>query len=117
MKSRGLLMVLSVAGLTLGTQSALAASAAVKEMAGIMDHLMHYPSDAEKVKLKAIMEDKGSSADEKVVAKGIMDLQHHVAAGDVDSLKKVAGDSSAPQEVRDLAGIVLNISHMPSDAD
>lgn len=117
MKSRNLLMVLSVAGLMLGAQPALAASAAVKAMAGIMDHLMHYPSAEEKVKLKAIMDDKASSANEKVIAKAIMDLQHHVAAGDADALKKVAGDASAPAEVRDLAGIVLNISHMPSDAD
>ncbi|BBJ00581.1 hypothetical protein FGKAn22_22730 [Ferrigenium kumadai] len=117
MKSRFLLVLLSVAGLMLGAQSALAASAAVREMAGIMMHLEHYPSDAEKVRLNAIAADKGSTGQERVIATAIGNLRHEVAAGDADKLRKVTGDMSAPAEVRDLAGIVLNISHMPSAAD
>ncbi len=117
MKSRFLLVLLSVVGLMLGAQSALAASSAVREMAGIVMHLEHYPSDAEKARLKAIAADKDSTGQERVIATAIANLKHQVAAGDVDKLKKVAGDMSAPAEVRDLAGIVLNISHMPSSAD
>ena len=117
MRSKRLLFVVAMAGLMMGAQPVFAASAAVKQMAGIMDHLMHYPSDAEKAQLQTIIDDKGSSAQEKVVARSIKDLQHHVAAGDVDGLKQVMADASAPQDVRDLAGIVLNISHMPSADD
>ncbi|OGS90066.1 MAG: hypothetical protein A2061_09780 [Gallionellales bacterium GWA2_59_43] len=117
MKSKYLLVLLSVIGLMLGAQSALAASAAVREMAGIMLHLSHYPSDAEKARLKAIVADKGSTEQERVIAAAITNLEHKVAAGDADKLKKVAGDMSAPAEVRDLAGIVLNINHKPSSAD
>lgn len=117
MKSRNLLMVWSVAGLMMGAPSAYAASAAVKEMAGIMSHLEHYPSDAEKTKLKAIADGKDSSAQEKAIATAIINLKHKVAAGDADALKKVAGDSSVPAEVRDLANIILSLNHMPSASD
>ena len=118
MKSKYLLVfLLSVVGLMLGAQAALAASAAVREMAGIMMHLEHYPSDAEKAKLKAIVADKGSTEQERVIATAITNLKHKVAAGDADKLKKVAADTSAPAEVRDLASIVLNVNHMASDAD
>ena len=112
-----MVVLLSVVGLMLGAQAAPAASAAVRDMAGIMMHLEHYPSDADKAKLKAIVDDKGSTEQERVIATAITNLNHKVAAGDADKLKKVVGDMSAPAEVRDLAGIVLNINHMPSAAD
>lgn len=117
MKCKFLLVLLSSVGLMLGAQAALAASTAVREMAGIMVHLEHYPSDAEKDKLKAIVADKGSTEQERVIATAITNLKHKVAAGDADKLKKVAADTSAPAEVRDLASIVLNVNHMASDAD
>lgn len=117
MKSKYLLVLMSVLSLVLGSQSAQAASAAVREMAGIMIHLKHYPSDAEKDKLRAIVADKGTTEQERVIAAAIANLEHEAAAGDMDKLKKVMGDMSAPTEVRDLAGIVLNISHKPSAAE
>lgn len=117
MKNKYLLVLLSVAGLMLGSQSALAVSAAVREMAGIVMHLNHYPSDTEKVRLGAIAADKGSTEPERVIATAISNLEHKVTAMDADKLRKVTGDMSAPAEVRDLAGIVLNINHKPSAAD
>ena len=117
MKSIYLWVLLPAAGLILGAQSASAASAAVREMAGIMVHLEHYPSDAEKTKLKEIASDKGSTDDERVIAAAMTNLKHHAASEDKDKLKKVIGDMSAPAEVRDLAGIVMNISHMPNAED
>ncbi len=117
MKSKFLLVLLSVMGLMLGSQSAMAASAAVREMAGIMMNLKHYPSDAEKARLRAIVADKGSTEQERVIATAISNLEHEVAAGDADKLRKVTSDMSAPAEVRELAGIVLNMSHKPSAAD
>ena len=117
MKSKNLLCLVAMVGLMLGAQSALAASAAVREMAGILVHLEHYPNDAEKAKLKGIVDNKGSTEQERVLATAISNLKHHAADADVGKLKKVMGDAAAPAEVRDLAGIVLNLSHMPSAAD
>ncbi len=117
MKSRMLLCFVSIAGLMLGAQSALAASAAVKEMAGIMDHLAHYASDAEKVQLKEIVDSKDSTAQERILATAIADIEHHAADKDKDQLNQVINDTAAPAEVRELASIVLNIAHHPTDAD
>ncbi len=117
MKSKYLLGLLAAAGLMLGAQSALAASAAVREMAGIMMNLSHYPSNAEKEKLKAIVSDRGSSEQERVVATAIANLEHRVDSGDVQKLRKVMDDMSAPAEVRELAGIILKISHKPGAED
>lgn len=117
MKNKFLWVLLSVAGLMLGAQSALAASAAVREMAGIVSHLNHYPSSEEKGRLKAIIGDTGSTEHERVIATAIMNLRHEVESGDADKLRKVTSDMSAPAEVRDLAGIVLSISHKPSSSD
>ncbi|HZW26748.1 MAG TPA: hypothetical protein VFF26_14815 [Gallionella sp.] len=117
MKNKYLFALLSVMSLILGSQSALAASAAVREMAGIVMHLNHYPSDAEKARLGVIVADKASTEPERVIATAISNLEHKVTAGDADKLRKVTGDMSAPAEVRDLAGIVLNINHKPSAAD
>lgn len=117
MKSKFLLVVLSTMGLMLGSQSALAVSTAVREMAGIVMHLNHYPSDAEKTRLRAIVADKDSTESERVIATAISNLEHKVTAGDAENLRKVTGDMSAPAEVRDLAGILLDINHKPGAAD
>ncbi len=117
MTSKNILCVVSVLGLMLGAQTALAASAAVKEMAGIVMHLNHFPSDAGKVTLKGIVDNKGSTEQERVLATAIANLQHQPAAGDVDKLKKVMNDAAAPAEVKELAGIILNINHKASAAD
>jgi len=117
MKSRIVLLMVAITSLLLGAQSALAASAAVKEMAGIMIHLEHYPTSDEKGKLKSIADNSASTENERVLARAIMNLKHHAADADKDKLKKVMDDSSAPADDRELAGIILNISHMPSAAD
>jgi hypothetical protein len=117
MKSKYLLVMLSVACMMLGAQPALAESAAMRDMAGVMMNLNHYPSDAEKARLKAIAADKGSTEQERVIATAISNMEHKVAAGDAEKLKQVMGDMSAPAEVRDLAGIVLNTSHKPGKED
>lgn len=117
MMSRYLLVLALITGLMLGTSAAQAASPAVREMAGIVAHLAHYPSDAEKTRLQAIVSDASSTQQERTIAMAIANLQHRVSAGDADKLKKVTNDMSVPAEVRELAGIVLSINHMPSEAD
>ncbi|HEY0666400.1 MAG TPA: hypothetical protein VGD24_10065 [Gallionella sp.] len=117
MKSRILLCLVSSAGLLLAAQPALAASAAVREMAGIMAHLSHYPSDAEKARLQGIVDSQESTGQERVLAGAIINLKHKAADRDKDRLRQLANDATAPAEVRDLAGIVLNISHKPGAED
>src|SRR5437762_8252449 len=55
-----------------------AESKAVQTMAGILLHLQHYPTDADKQSLKQIIEDKSATKDERTVAQALMDVQHTV---------------------------------------
>lgn len=102
MKSRIFSCFVMLACLLLGAQPALAASGAVREMAGIMVKLEHYPGDAEKTKLKGIVDNEGSTAQERVLAAAISNLNHKVAAGDKGKLRQVMDDASAPAAVREL---------------
>lgn len=98
-------------------QPVLAATAAVREMAGILVKLEHYPSAAEKSRLKELATSSTNTEQEKVVANAISNVSHTAADADIAKLKQVMGDATAPAEVRDLAEIILNFSHHPSAAD
>lgn len=103
--------------LMLAVQPVLAASAAVREMAGILVKLEHYPSTAEKSRLMELAASKDSTDREKVIANAMVNLKHAVADADKVKLKQTQDDAAAPTEVRDLAGIVLGLNHKPSAAD
>ena len=67
--------------------------------------------------MKAIAADMGNTRQERAIATAIANLEHKVTAGDAETLRQVAGDMSAPAEVRDLAGIVLGINHKPGNEE
>ena len=97
-------------------QSAIAASDAVKTMAGIMMGLNHYPSDSEKATLKGIVDGDASDA-EKACATAMINLQHSASAADKEKLGKIIADDSTPGPVRAMAKVIVNLNHMPSGDD
>lgn len=99
------------------TQPVWAATAVVGEMASMLLHLEHYPSEAEKSRLSEIVASKDSSEQEKVVANAMINLKHTAAGADKVKLQQLKDDSSASAEARELAGIILNLNHKPSAAD
>lgn len=98
-------------------QPVLAATSAVREMAGILVNLEHYPSAAEKSRLKELAANKDNTEQEKVVANAIANLSHTASDADKSKLKKLMDDATAPAEVRDLAVIILRLNHKPSATD
>ena len=94
-----------------------AESKAVQTMAGILLHLQHYPTDADKQSLKQIIEDKSATKDERTVAQALMDVQHTVAAADKPKLEAMVKSNKASSSVKTLAGIILKLNHMPSESD
>ena len=103
--------------LMLAVQPVLAASAAVREMAGMLVKLEHYPSAADKSRLMELAVSKDSTDLEKVIANAMVNLKHAVADADKAKLKQTQDDAAAPAEVRELAGIILGLNHKPSAAD
>ena len=94
-----------------------AESKAVQTMAGILLHLQHYPTDADKQSLKQIIEDKSATKDERTVAQALMDVQHTVAAADKPKLEAMLKSDKASSSVKTLAEIILKLTHMPSESD
>jgi len=106
--------------LLLGSVASLvnaAESKAVQTMAGILLHLQHYPTDADKQSLKQIIEDKSATKDERTVAQALIDVQHTVAAADKPKLEAIVKNGKATSPVKTLAEIILKLNHMPSASD
>src|SRR6266705_1046964 len=102
--------------LLLGSVASLvnaAESMAVQTMAGILLHLQHYPTDADKQSLKQIIEYKSATKDERTEAQALMDVQHTVAAADKPKLEAIAKNDKATSPVKTLAEIILKLNHMP----
>lgn len=89
------------------------ANNSVATMAGIVLSLQHYPSDADKQALAAIAGGDGSPA-VKSVAAAIAGIAHKVSDADRATLEAIAADESQPADLRELAGIVAGINHVPS---
>jgi hypothetical protein len=94
-----------------------AESKAVQAMAGILLHLQHFPSDADKQSLKQITEDKSATEDERTLAQALTDVKHTAAAADTAKLEAMVKDDKAPSSVKTLASIILSLKHMPSESD
>ncbi|MCB1684555.1 MAG: hypothetical protein R3E82_11330 [Pseudomonadales bacterium] len=84
----------------------------VTTMAAIVLSLAHFPSDADKAVLAAIAQDEGS-ASVKTVASAIAGISHKVSDADRTRLLPIAADENEPADLRELAGIVAGINHMP----
>ena len=111
-------LVLFVLSVALLPGSVVAAETkAVQTMAGILIKLNHFPDDAEKQALKKIVEDKASSAHERVVAQALTNVQHKVSADDKPKLDAVVKDESAPAAIKTLATVIVNLNHKPTEAD
>lgn len=96
---------------------ALPETKAVQTIAGVLLKLNHFPNDADKASLKTVVEDKATTAQEKVVAQALMNVQHKVTADDRAKLDELLKDKAAPEGVKTLATVILNLNHAPSDAD
>ena len=110
------LSALLVLGLAVSSANA-AESKAVVAMSGILTTLQHFPNTSDKQILGQIVEDKTTTADERTVAKALLNVQHKVAAGDKAGLDAVVADAKASSGVKTLAGIILSLNHMPSADD
>ncbi len=96
---------------------AAAETKAVQTMSGILLKLNHFPNDAEKKTLQQVVDDKTTTAQERVVAQALINVQHKATAEDKTKLEAVVKDTTAPESVKTLATIVLGLNHAPSDAD
>ena len=89
----------------------------VAAMAAMLSHLNHYPSPAEKARLRAIVQDEGSTANERVLARAMINMEHRVKGADAEAVRRVAQDAGASEAERTLAQVLLRLRHMPTAED
>ena len=92
-------------------------AANVRTMAGILAKLNHFPGDAEKKMLQAIVDDKTAGANEKTLATALLNVMHSATAADKTKLEAVAKDMKASEPVRTLAGVIGRVMHTVAEAD
>ena len=112
---RGLALAMLGAFMTLNV--ALGADDAIGTLARITMSLNHYPSDADKEELNAIIESDETTDEEVTIAMAILNMQHTVGAGDAQRLDQLVADDLVEESVRRLAEILLHLNHTPSDED
>jgi hypothetical protein len=92
-------------------------AAHVRTMAGILAKLNHYPSDAEKKSLQAIVDDKTAGANEKTLAQALINVQHTVSPADKPKVEALAKDATASAPLKTLAGVLVGLNHTASAAE
>jgi len=105
---------------TLGSQAVFAQSmdeGAVKDMANMVIHLNHHPTDAEKVRLQEIIDDGSLSDAVHTIASALLNMVHRASPEDKQKLGMIAQDSNVDEDVRTLATAVRNIEHHASASD
>lgn len=110
---KALTSLLLLAATAAGYSAPSHADSNVATMAGIVLSLEHFPSAADKEALAAITGGDGSAA-VKSVAAAIAGVAHKVSDADKATLQSIAADESQPADLRELAGIVAGINHVPS---
>ena len=92
-------------------------AAHVRTMAGILATLNHYPSDAEKKSLQAIVDDKTAGANEKTLAQALINVQHTVSPADKPKVEAVVKDATASASLKTLASVLVGLNHTASAAE
>ncbi len=92
-------------------------AANVRTMAGILAKLNHFPNDAEKKSLQAIIDDKTAGATDKTLATALMNVQHTVTAADKPKVEAVAKDPKASASLKTIASVLVGLNHTPSAAE
>ena len=85
-------------------------ASASKTIVSVLVDFQHFPSDADKLALKAIESDNSVGASIKMVAKAVSNISHSATAADKEQLTAIAADDPA----KSLADIVTGINHVPS---
>jgi len=92
-------------------------SDAMREMAGIMHRLKHFPSPQGKAALQRIADDPATTATERIIARAMMNLQHRAMDVDRPGLERIMQDPKASADERDLAAMVYRLDHRPTAQD
>ncbi|HJN94181.1 MAG TPA: hypothetical protein QGF41_00505 [Gammaproteobacteria bacterium] len=87
----------------------------LKTIAGIVAGMNHFPSDAEKATLTAIV-DSSERRGVQMIASAVLNIQHAANAEGKETMGQIIAFDGAPANVKALAEVVMGFSHMESVA-
>jgi hypothetical protein len=110
--------IIVVAFVAIFSQFAMADNAsAQKTIAGVLNSLNHFPSDADKAALMAISEDDSVGEGYKALAGVVANISHSANAEGKAVAARIMESDMAPADLKTLAEIVANLNHMASADD
>ena len=108
--------IVLIAFIGLFSQFSMADNAtAMRDIAGIVASINHFPSDADKAKLAEIAADDTIAQGLRNMATAVANISHSTNAEGKAAMEQIMGSDQAPDAAKALAGIIANLSHMPSD--
>ncbi len=89
-------------------------ASAVKDIAGVVAGMNHFPSDQEKAKLMALSADDTLAEGVRDMASTVANIQHFANAEGKDAMARIMANDQAPDNAKALAGIIARFAHMAS---
>jgi len=119
MKNTILQKFLLIAAIGLFSQFAVAQdpsdnAVAAKQIADIVASLNHYPSDADKMALNAIIGDSALAMGIHAMASAVVNIEHAANAEGKTAMEALQANDEAPDRAKALAGIIASLNHTAS---
>jgi DNA gyrase inhibitor GyrI len=95
-------------------QDNAANAAAAKQIADIVASINHYPSDADKMALNAIIQDSSLSGGIHAMASAVVNIEHGANAEGKTAMAALQANAEAPDRAKALAGIIASLNHTAS---
>jgi hypothetical protein len=87
----------------------------LKTIAAIVAGMNHFPSDADKATLTAIV-DSSERPGIQMIASAVLNMQHGANAEGKEAMSQIIAFDGAPANVKALAEVVMGFNHTASDA-
>jgi hypothetical protein len=107
--------VMIIAVLGLFSQFSMADNAsALRDIAGIVASLNHFPSDADKATLMEISGDESLAGGIRDMATAVSNISHAANAEGKEAMARIVASDQAPDVAKSLAGIIASLNHTAS---
>lgn len=119
MKNTYLQKFLLIAAIGLFSQFSVAQNntanlAAAKQIADIVASINHFPSDADKMALNAIIDDSALAVGIHAMASAVVNIEHATNSEGKTAMAAIQANDGAPDRAKALAGIIASLNHTAS---
>ena len=92
-------------------------ASAMRDIAGIVASLNHFPSDADKATLATISADDTIAGGLREMATAVASISHAANAEGKEAMARIMASDQAPDNAKSLAGIIASLNHTASAED